>query len=58
MRSGSIYWAWYRKLRKQGYPWWNCLMWARFNSNNYGIDEINDDAPDPEGYWGHHDMEM
>ena len=21
-------------------------------------DEMNDDSPDPEGYWGHHEMEM
>ena len=33
-----MYWAWYKKLRKQGYPWWNCLMWARYNNKHYDID--------------------
>ena len=37
------FWAWYKKLRAEGYMWHNCVEWAIYNSGtpwdingNYG----------------------
>jgi len=34
----KLYRLWYRKLRKNGYMWHNCVEWAIYNSATHNLD--------------------
>ena len=35
----KLFIEWYKVLRKKGYSWHNCVMWAWSNSGTHNLDE-------------------
>tara|TARA_B100000780_G_scaffold228144_1_gene167512 strand:- start:274 stop:405 length:132 start_codon:yes stop_codon:yes gene_type:complete len=38
MERYKLFKAWYKKLRADGYSWYNCIGWAIHNSGTHNLD--------------------